>query len=217
MIHPIISTRDALPGEHPESSAAAPSHLASVSLSGGSGLEEVILALDDQARRARELRGQARDAKRSQQRARIADQRGAARRALGATVVRSVAEVAVTAARASAGSSSAENSGDVAPTATPPTQDAVDAVDAGASRGGGAWGLGAKVAGDLGGGLLEYGARRDEQRAAMHEHATSLQADIARDAEAAADAADQSADRAMRHLDAIDQARRDAIAAILRG
>ncbi|MCA9536320.1 MAG: hypothetical protein KC593_21695 [Myxococcales bacterium] len=226
----------------PAGEAALPPH---VSIPNDCGIEGIVLQLEEQSRRSRELRNDARDARREQQAAGIRQAHKSARLALAGSLVKQVAQTAASLAQSvgggerasdsNAGSpkvcgAGAETQGSVADlpggalgTGTPDTT-AGASVKPAAGRGNsapsgpsGTWTQAIAAAGEASGTLLEHFAQRATTRAEVAANAAGAYDDVADDAAQAEQDASRMADRALSHLDAIMSARRDAVAAILRG
>ena len=228
------------PPHFPSADSGAPPH---VPLANDGGIEGIVLQLEDQSRRSRALRNDARDVRREQQAVGIRQARKSARLALAGSLVQQVGQAAASIAQSAgrgADSASTTNAStnaqgcvqvdkapgelcelgpDIAITgeATGRGSGAGKAQNGVTTSSGAAWSQAAGSAAELSGTLLNHFATRATSRAEVAQHASELYGDVAADAEEAAKDAGRMAERALQHLDAILSARREAEAAILRG
>jgi hypothetical protein len=235
---PAASPRPPYPAQGP----TAPTR---VSVPNDGGIEAIILDLENQTRRSRELRNDARDARRDQQALGIRQAHKSARIALAGSLVRQVGEAAASFAQSAArgGETDADASG--AQAGARPAPDGSKAVcgdapmadnatitgepaggeTSGASKVGNtpdharaaAIAQSAAAGVEAAGTVIDHFAQRAATRGEVADHAAQTYGDVAADAEQAAQDARGMVDRARQHLDAILTARRDAEAAILRG
>lgn len=204
----------------PPAGTPAPMH---VSLENDGGIEGILLELEEQSRRSRDLRNDARDARREQQAESIAETRKSAKLALAGALVKSVAETAAsiaTTAQGSDGTGTTEGIPSGGMTTSAASQTSASSAAAATGQGGAAGGaVGQGIIGltEMSGSVIDHFAQKATTRAEVAEHAAETFGDVAEDAAQAEQDAQGMSDRALQHLEAILTARRDAEAAILRG
>lgn len=216
----VNTARPPAPPPH-HSATPAPMH---VPLENDGGIESIVLELEDQSRRSRELRNDARDASRDQQAMGIKQARKAATLALVGSLVKSTAETAASigsAARSGQGETPATGASGAsaggAPAGATAAANTPPGVDTPPETGGGSGvDLGVGV-GKMTSALFDHLAARATTRSEVAGHAAEAYGDVADDAAQAEQDAQRMSDRALQHLDAIQTARREAEAAILRG
>lgn len=210
-----------------------------VAIAEDGGIEAIVLELEQQSQRSRQLRNDARDAARERQAASIRQTRRAARFALAGSLVQQAASAAASLGQSLSGAGRAERARGTAAeqpaAASSGTDTAPVAPSAGRASAGGAPGdasgdqaapatdrraagvHGAATLGQTAGTLLEHLGGRASTRAEVAEHAEKTYRDVAEDAGQAEQDARRMSDKALQHLDAILTARREAQAAIVRG
>ncbi|MBK6807343.1 MAG: hypothetical protein IPL19_23535 [Sandaracinaceae bacterium] len=200
--------------------APAPMH---VPLENDGGIESIVLELEDQSRRSRELRNDARDAGRDQQAIGIKEARKSATLALVGSLVKTAAETAASIGSAArSGQSETPSTGATgAPAGGAPVATAAANTPPGAgtqpeSGSGAGVEVGVGV-GKMTSAVFDHFAARATTRGEVAGHAADAYGDVADDAAQAEQDAQRMSDRALQHLDAIQTARREAEAAILRG
>jgi hypothetical protein len=197
--------------------APAPMH---VPLENDGGIESIVLELEDQSRRSRELRNDARDAGRDQQAIGIKEARKSATLALVGSLVKTAAETAASIGSAARSGQSetprARRATGGAPVATAAANTPPGAGTQPESGSGAGVEVGVGV-GKMTSAVFDHFAARATTRGEVAGHAADAYGDVADDAAQAEQDAQRMSDRALQHLDAIQTARREAEAAILRG